>query len=312
MNTVKTTTGPRKRNPLAKYPYLFLAPFLVIFFIFQFLPIVFTLGISFTRWDGINPMKFIGLENYRRLIFSDTRFFLTIFNTFVILLFSLPFTVVFSLVISHLMNSRYLRFKRVFELTNFLPYITTPVAIGLLWSILFDWKYGTVNKVLVSLGLIQDPMNWLGMSSFARIVVSLIVIWKNYGYLSILLLAGMSTIPPELYEAATVDGANSRQTFFHITIPQLRPILVFVVVTSVISGLQLFDEPFMLFKGGPTGAQPYGGPGLSCLTMVMNFYDAAFQYFDMGYGASIAYGMFVVIAFFSFLSLKFSMRSEKK
>jgi len=315
MKTIQQTvvpalhTGKRKRNMT---PYVFIAPFLIILVVFHLAPILFTFVISFTRWDGLSPMKFAGLANYSRLLFRDNRFFLTIYNTFIIMLLSMPVNIAFALVISHLMNSRLMRFRRFFQLSNFLPYITTPVAIGLIWAILFDWKYGTINRILVNTGLVGEPVNWLGNPGFARVVLALIIIWKNYGYLSVLFLAGISAISMEIYEAAIVDGATSLQTFFRITIPLLKPVLTFVIVTGVIGGLQLFEEPFLLFSGGLTGPQPFGGPELACLTMVMNFYDAAFQYFDFGFGAAIAYGMFLVIAVFSFASLKMMMRGEDK
>lgn len=311
MRTIRPNPIANKKNKKLGHanPFLFLAPFLIILVVFQLAPVLFTLALSFARWDGISPMTFTGLANYERL-FKDSRFYLTIFNTFLIMLLSMPVNIAFALLISHIMNSKLIRFKRFFQLSNFLPYITTPVAIGLIWAILFDWKYGTINRILTGMGLIPEPVNWLGGPMFARVVLALIVIWKNYGYLSVLFLAGISAISNEIYEAAIVDGANSRQTFFRITIPLLKPVLIFVTVTGIIGGLQLFDEPFLLFQGGLTGPQPYGGPKLACLTMVMNFYDAAFQYFDMGYGAAIAYGMFLIIAVFSFTSLKLMTRGD--
>jgi len=300
----------KKRNPQEKYAYIYLAPFLIILATFSFFPIIFTFIISFTRWDGLAPMTFAGLDNYVRLLKPNSRFGLTIFNTFLVLLISLPITVICGLLSSHLLNSMLLRFKKFFQLSFFLPYVVTPVAIGLLWSILFDWQYGTVNSLLKRLELISEPIDWLGSVVFSRIVLALVLVWKNFGYTSVMFLAGISAISYDLYEAASIEGASAMQAFRRITIPLLRPIITFVVVTGVIGGLQLFDEPYLLFEGGFSGGQPYGGPKLACLTMVMNFYDAAFRYFDLGFGAALAYGMFVVIIIFTFIMLKIMLRRD--
>lgn len=301
----------RRRRLNNFYAYLHLSPYLILLVSFTFIPIIFTFVISFTKWNGISSMTFIGLDNYKRVLMPNSRFFLTIFNTFAVLLMSLPINVICGLLAAHLLNSHYLKFKKFFQVSFFLPYVTTPVAIGIMWALLFDFKYGTVNGILTQLGMLNKPINWLGSAVFARIVLSFILIWKNFGYTSVMFLSGITTIPVEIYESASIEGANFFQTFRKITIPMLRPIIIFVVVTGVISGLQLFDESYLLFDGSITGSQPYGGPEYSCLTMVMNFYDAGFRYFDLGFGAALAYAMFFVIIVFSMILLKVMTRGDE-
>ena len=298
----------RRKNSLIAYAHL--SPFLILLLTFSFFPIIFTFVISLTKWDGLTQMVFVGVDNYKRLLQPNSKFFLTIFNTFAVLAMSLPINILCGLGAAHALNNPILKCKKFFQLSFFLPYVVTPVAIGILWSILFDWKYGTVNNLFMQLGLMKQPVNWLGSPAFSRIVLALILVWKNFGYTSVMFLAGITSISPDLFEAASIEGASSFQAFRKITIPLLRPIIVFVVVTGVIGGLQLFDEAYLLFDGSLTGAQPYGGPQFACLTMVMNFYDAGFRYFDMGFGAALAYGMFVVIVVFSMLLLRVIMRKE--
>jgi len=295
---------------LKRTPYLFLAPFLIWVTVFTIFPVVFTFALSFLHWDGLGTPVFAGAQNYLRLIRPDSRFLNTIGNTLIIMGMSIPVSIALALVMAAALSNPRILGRKAMQLFNFAPYITTPVAIGLIWAILFDLKYGTINQVLMAVGVIQSPVNWLGDPGFARCVLALVLIWKYYGYLTVLFVAGIAAIPKEHYEAATVDGAGSVQQFFSITLPSLRPVMTFVIVTSMIGGLQMFDEPYLLFKGGLTSAQPYGGPGLACLTMVMNFYDIVYRAHDWGFGATLAYGMFLVVAVFSFISLKLLLRRE--
>lgn len=304
---IKRTQKARK---IQIYPYLFLAPFVVVALVVTIVPIVLTFFISFHKWDGLSPMTFVGLANYARLLQPNSRFFLTLFNTVVIMLMSIPMNLFLALGIAALLNSKYTVCRKSFQLINFLPYLTTPVAIGILFALLFDWQYGTLNQMAMQVGLISEPINWLGEPARARVTLAFLYTWKNYGYLLILFMAGMTAISEEVYEAAELDGATGLKKFFRITLPLLRPVLTFVVVTSIILGFQMFDEPFLLFKGGLTGPQPFGGPQLAGLTMVMNLYDASFRTYDMGFGACLSYSMLAIISVFSFISLKFMMKGE--
>jgi multiple sugar transport system permease protein/cellobiose transport system permease protein len=173
------------------------------------------------------------------------------------------------------------------------------VALGVLFKLLFDRKYGTINTVLVSLGILKEGVYWLGTPQTAPLVIIFLIVWKYVGYYMAIFLAGLTSVPEELYEAAVVDGAGKTATFFFITIPMLRPILTFAAVTSLIGGLQLFDEPSIIFSS------TFGGPDRSVLTIVWNFYDIAFRnHFRMGYGSAIAFLLFIIIVTVSALGTR--------
>lgn len=284
-------------------------PFFILYLTFNLFPILFSFAVSFTKWNGVNKISFIGFDNYLRLFTADGNFYKTILNTLIIIAIAIPLQLITGLLMSVILNDFFRgKLKSSLQLLNFLPYITTPVAIGMLFQILFDWKYGTINLLLQNTGLINEGINWLGKVWTARIVVILLLWWKYYGYMMVIFISGLSTMPEELYEAAKIDGAKWKDSFFRITIPLLRPIITFVVVMSIIGGLQLFDEPQLLFTSANI---PTGGPERSILTAVWNLYDITFARFDYGYGASMAYGLFVLIFIISTITFKSMKRGEE-
>jgi cellobiose transport system permease protein len=253
-------------------------------------------------------MEFIGLQNYIRLFGGDKIFYRSLYNVFLLMAIAIILQLSSGLILAVIIKDLLKKTRGIFQLANFLPYITTPVSIGILFSIIFDWRYGTVNQILMRIGLITEQINWLGKPGYARFVVILMLWWKYYGYHMVFVMAGLSTIPESLYEAARIDGANWRVLFFRITLPLLKPVLTFVVTMSIIGGFQMFDEPHLLFSGP---SMPLGGPEGSVLTPVLNFYDNAFQRFNLGYGASIAYGLFVIIFIFSMITMSIMNRGNK-
>jgi multiple sugar transport system permease protein/cellobiose transport system permease protein len=318
MNSMRMKRNTALLNKFKKHcwPYLFVLPFFILYFAFNLYPVLFTFSISLTNWDALflNERQFVGLANYVRLFTSDPYFYQSILNTVGFMIAYIPLIIVLSLLLAvALFNVP--RLKRVFQTLNLLPYITTPVAIGFIFSFLFDWSNGLVNRILVNLHIIPDGINWLGVGGLARLVVVLMIFWKNFGYFFIIYLAGLTGIPPEIHEAATVDGASKRQIFFHITLPYLRPITTFLVITAIIGGFQLFDEPFLLFSSGLTGngLRTVGGPDRACLTTVWYFFDTAFRSTSkLGMGAAISYGLFLFILFFSILGVKIFKRKEEE
>lgn len=295
----------------------FIAPFFVTYFIFNFFPILFSLFLSFYSWDGISAIKFVGLGNYARIFSSDPYFLMSISNTVILMLLYVPFSVILGLLLANTVSSRYVVGRRLFQVVNYFPYIITPVAIGLLFSVLFDWSSGSVNQLLMDLGVVRKGINWLGRASSARLVIGLMLVWKYSGYCMMLYLAGINAISPDLFEAAHIDGANARQTFLYVTIPSLRPITLFVTTTMITNGFQLFDEVKILLGGtGALGMASVGGPGRSCLTAVWNLYDTAFGFTSgsqrLGYGSAVAYGLFLFIVLVSALNYLFVQRKEMK
>ncbi len=277
-------------------PYAMLAPYFFLYLAFGLFPILFSLGISFTNWDGISKIQFTGLKNYIRVFTKDTYFYKSLWNTVILLLISTPIQIVLGVLTATFLKEFFDRSRNALQLINFLPYITTPVAVGIIFQLMFEWKSGVVNAFLNLLGL--DSVYWLGHAWTSRFVVIFMIVWKNYGYNMIMFLSGLSTIPEDLYEAARIDGASWWQRFRKITIPMLRPIFVFVITTSVINGFKLFDEPQLLFNGS---SQPIGGPDRAVMTVIMRYYETAFRNFEFGYGSAVAYCLFLVIAIASLI-----------
>lgn len=297
-----------KKDPLRKWPFIFFAPFAVSFLAFRLFPTLYSMFISFYNWDGFNPRKWVGLSNYTRIITTDVNFRLALKNTFFIVLLSMPITIMLGLILASFLSS-FTKGRRLFETLNFLPYITTPVAIGLLFSFLFDWNSGYINLALKGLGLIDEHIFWLGEKKLAPLVVIALIVWKNFGYYMVLYLAGISSISSEMYEAAKIDGSSAINTFFRITLPQLQPVTIFVVITGLIGGLQLFDEPVLLFRQAMGGL--LGGPGKSVLTVNWYMYDTSFGSMSQwGYGSAISFSLFIIIAVFSMVGRKFMERGE--
>jgi len=300
----------KKRNSLAKWPYIYLAPFFISYFMFFVFPTIYSLFISFTDWDslvGEAGRKFVGLGNYIRLFTRDKLFFKAMGNTFLFMVIYIPILILGGLVLAVLLY-QLKKSSRFFQTVNILPYITTPVAIGVIFATLFDTTTGIVNKVITTLGLLDSNVNWLGNPATARFIVILMIVWKNFGYYLLIYLAGLSTIPEEISEAARVDGANGWQVFWKITVPFLRPMTVFLVLTSIISGFQLYDEPYLLYSSQNS---VIGGPGRSCMTAIMYFYDQTFKSSTrLGYGAAVSYGLFLIIMIVSMIVSKLIDKKE--
>ena len=287
-----------KKNNHIITPYTMIAPFFILYLIFSFFPMLFSLGVSLFNWSGFGQAKFVGIENYVRVL-QDPKFYKAISNTVIIFCFTIPFELALGLMTATALKDFFSKTRSAFQLFNFLPYITTPVAIGIIFSLIFDWKSGIVNGLVNVFG--GASVYWLGVPWASRAVVVSMIVWKGYGYYMVMFLAGLSTIPDELYQASKIDGANWWQSFRKITLPMLRPIFVFVVTTSIINAWKLFDEPQLLFSGE---GQPIGGPERSVLTVIMRYYEAAFRNFEFGYGSAIAYVLFIIIAVFSIISVK--------
>lgn len=320
MNSIQTkTTGPvdfKTRFRRHCWPYLFVLPFFLIYFTFNLYPVIFSFVISLTNWDSLYlaERKFVGLANYIHLFTGNPFFWKSLGNTALFMIGYIPLIIILGLLLAvTLFNLP--KFKRIFQTLNLLPYITTPVAIGIIFSFIFDWSNGLLNRLLIAVHALPDGVNWLGIGDLSRVVVILMIFWRNLGYYLMIYLAGLTGIPAEINEAAIVDGASKRQIFFSITLPFLKPITLFLVVTSIIGGFQLFDEPYLLFSGGlaSNGLQIVGGPDRACLTTVWYFFDTAFRSTTkLGLSSAISYGLFMVILVFSLLSLKIFTGKEEK
>lgn len=296
------------------YGFLFIAPFFITFLIFSAIPIVMSFGISFTKWNNYTDMVFVGLENYKR-IFENGMIFRALYNTLIIMVLSLPVGIILSLGLAFILQRKLFRGTQFFRTVYFLPYITTPVAVGFLFSLLFNYQIGFVNTVLKNFNLIEENIYWLSKPVYIVLIVSFLVVWKTFGYNMILFYAGLQTIPSNLYEAAKIDGASEFQQFIRITIPLIKPITYFVVITSIIWGLQIFEEPAMLLVGADSSASianTLGGPDKCVYTLVSYIYEEGFVLFRSGMASAVAYIMVIIITFFSGICSIFMNRGNKE
>lgn len=285
------------------YGYLFIAPFFIIFCVFGFYPILYSLYLSFTNWDGLNTPLFVGLDNYIRAI-ADPIFYKSLFNTFFIWIISVIPQLTVSLVLAVILTEKYLKGKDLFRAVYFFPNIVTAASLGLLVSLMFDWQTGSVNQMLLNFGIFDEPYDWKNNPLIMRLIVSSILFFQYFGYSMLIYIAGLQGIPDEYSEAAQIDGASKVQVFFNITIPLLRPIILFQVITSLIGGVQIFDQPYMLTSGS-------GAPDNTTLTSIMYLYRTAFEQNNFGYGATLAFCLFFVIGSLSIISFVVSNRRSR-
>jgi cellobiose transport system permease protein len=295
----RSATRRRLRRADAKVsPYLYVAPFFVLFGIFGLFPLLYTAWVSLTDRNLLaHDSNFIGLQNYTELM-HDEYFWHAVVNTMGIWVLSTIPQLVLALVIAHVLN-RSLRVRTFFRMSILLPQVTSLVAVALIFTQLFGYRYGLVNYVLNQVGI--ENINWEAGRFSSWIALSTMVTWRWVGYNALLYLAAMQSIPDELYEASAVDGARTWRQFIHVTVPMLRPTIIFTVIISTIGGLQLFTEPY-LFQPVQSGST--GGSARQYQTVAMYLYEKAFggTQFDFGYAAAIAWCLFLFIAVISFVN----------
>lgn len=278
--------------------YVAISPYFVFFLVFGVAPMAFTMLLAFTNWSGLGDIRFVGLENFRYLL-TDRLFYRALTNTLVLWVMGTVPTLVLATILALMLNS-VLRFSTVYRVIYLVPNVTSLVAMGILFSSVFSSQFGLANALIGVLG--AGKIAWLQTPWGIKIAISCLTTWSFVGYNSLLILAGLQAIDKTQYEAAAVDGASSWTIFFRITLPQLRPIVLFVTLMSTIGSLQSFTESQVMTSSMSTGSASAGGVGNSGLTMVMYFYSVAFQENRYGYGAAIAWGVFVVVMFFSLLN----------
>jgi ABC-type sugar transport system permease subunit len=280
----------------------FAAPFVILFGIFLALPILAAFALSFTSFglrDLENPIgtTFVGVDNYVELL-ADPKFWKSLGNTAYFVLVGVPLTLVLGLVIANALSRGITRFRTAFRVGYYLPVITSIVAIAVVWRFLLNPDVGLVNMLLQGVG-INGP-NWLADPTLAMPSIIAMAVWRNLGFAMVVFIAGMQAIPAVLYEAASIDGAGRWQSFRYVTLPLLRPAILFMLVITTIGYLQLFEEPFVMTDGGPLDAT---------LSVTMYMFQQGFEFFDQGYASAIAYVLFVIVAIVAFLQFKF-LRDE--
>ncbi len=289
-------------SPMAKrsrYGLVFVTPYFIVFAVFGIYPILYSLYLSFTNSNGFSE-SFVGLANYAHLL-HDQLFYQALGNTVTIWLISIIPQVTLALVLALILNEKFIKGRHFFRAVFFLPNIVTPVTIGVLVDLMFDWQTGFVNKLFMSLGLIQQPIYWFGHPFLTQLVVGGVMCWQWFGYNMLIFIAGLQSIDPELYEAAAMDGATKPQMALRISLPLLRPVLLFIVITSIIGGLQIFDVPMMVGNAVGNATQ----------TLLVFLYKTGFVNFNYGYAAAIAYATFVIIVVFTLISFKLANRRTR-
>ncbi|MCG8571914.1 MAG: sugar ABC transporter permease [Spirochaetes bacterium] len=298
-----------KYKNLKRTGILFIIPFFFFYIAFNLYPIIYTFFLSLTNYDGYADPVFIGIKNYLDL-FSDKTFWAAFLNTWQIWLPNIIMQMTLALTIAAIFTNIRLRIKGkgIFRAVFYFPNLVTAASIALLFVVLLDWQFGAFNQILF--GDNKDLyVNWMVNSHRAKFVVSIIQTWMWFGHSLIILMAGIEAIPTTFYEAAEVDGANEVQKFFKITIPLLAPILTYVMVTSLIGGMQIFDIPYVI-GNGPMVRGTAAEQGLQ--TMVAFLYNRAFRYNRFGYASAVSYVLFVLTALFSFVYLKVTSGSRKE
>jgi lactose/L-arabinose transport system permease protein len=279
-------------------PYVFVAPAFILFLLFMLYPIIYSFLLSLqTNRDG--QQVWVGLNNYGRLL-GDELFHKALFNTFIVLIIQVPIQLTLAMLLAVALNSPFLKGRTVFRAIYFLPAITGLAAVAVIFRILFADPDGIINGFLSIFTL--GPINWTLNEFWNRVLLILAITWRWTGYNMVIYLAGLQSIPSDLYEAADVDGASGPTKFFNITLPLMRPIILFTTILSTIGTLQIFDESYLLTNGGPQNA-----------TMTVGFYlyRTAFRQADFSYASTIAYGLLVFIAVLSLLQFKFAGDREE-
>lgn len=297
---VQPLSRRKKRLGKENWGYLFILPFFIVFTVFGLYTIIVTFILSFQKWDGLTPATVIGFTNFKRL-FTDQVFYLSLWNTFRIWMVNFLFQMLTALLLSALFTFNRIKGMKAFRAAYYLPNLITASSVGLLFNLLFNGDKSVANNILVLLGVNGAPFSFFNSGGFTSGLVSYIQWWMWFGYTTIIIMAGITTIDGTVYEAAMVDGATKLKTYTQITIPLIRPTLLYITVTSIIGGMQLFDVPATLTNGS-------GDPDKAALTTSMYLYNQGFKSHNLGYASTISVGLFLLIALLSLLALYFMQR----
>lgn len=265
-------------NSESSAAFIFILPAMLGILVFIIIPIICSFGLSFAKWDLLNPISFAGLDNYKELFSSDL-FYKILTNTIVFALATSLFGVIIPLILASILNSK-IRGSEFYKTAYFLPFITPMVVIGIVWAWIFDPNIGFISQVL------NIHINWLYDSKFAMPALIIVSVWKLIGYNMIIFLSSLSAISQSYFEAAKIDGANSLQIFKNVTVPLLSPTIFFVVIVTSISSFQVFDLIYLMTQGGPFD---------STNVLVYDIYKNAFEYFNVGRASATAYVLFAII-----------------
>ena len=275
----------------------FVAPALLVIGVFFFVPVLAALALSLTDFDlyalaDLGNLRVVGLQNYARLL-TTPLFWQALGNTLYFVAVGVPLSIGISLGAALLLHSRLVRYRAFFRTALFAPVVTTLVAVAVIWRYLFDTRYGWLNYALATLG--APPIDWLGDPRWAMPAIIVFAVWKSFGYNMVILLAGLQSIPDELYEAARIDGASAWRQFRHVTLPMLAPIGVMVSILTIAGYFQLFAEPYVMTQGGPLQ---------STVSVLYLMYEEGFKWWNLGAASAVAFVLFIVIFALTLVQLR--------
>ncbi len=289
----KTSRRKMMANKEALWAYIFLTPIIVGFIVFTIFPVAMSFYYSLTKYDGILEPQFVGLQNYINILKND-EFRSSLWNTCYYTLGTVPLGTFIALCIAVALNQK-IRFMEFYRAAFFIPVIVSTVAVAMVWQWMYNTDYGIINSILGFLGLYQPP--WLASAQWAMPSVIIMSIWKNLGFNTVILVAGLQGISPSVYEAAEIDGASGFQVFFRITIPLLRHTVLFALIIAMIGAFQAFDQIYVMTRGGPAKATQ---------VVVYLIYQNAFNYFKQGLASAMAYVLFIIIFIGSIIQMRIS------
>lgn len=287
----------KKKIGVDRCGYIFIAPYYIFFLMFVLFPIAVSIGLSFTDFN-LKSISFIGFENYRTLI-SDSLFWISVKNTLIYVVFTVFFTMILGLFLAIALKSASIWGTKFFRGIIYMPYVTSMVAMSMVWLWLYDPTHGIVNVLIEKLGF--SSQQWLYDEKLALGAIIVMGVWKGLGYYMTLFLAGLYNIPGYLYEAAEIDGANAVQCFWKITLPMLRPVTFFILITGVINAFNVFEQVNVMTGGGPMN---------DTTTIVHQIYIRAFTEYKMGYGAAEAVVLLIIVFVFTMLNFRYGNQGE--
>jgi ABC-type sugar transport system permease subunit len=284
----------RFKRSIQRYslPYLFIAVPIISLIVFLFIPMVVSLWWSFNDYTGLTAAKFVGLDNYIKLLTDDKIFGRSLLNTTLFVLIGMSIGPTLGLLTALMLNQN-VRFRSIFRTAYYLPVMTSLVVVSTIWVMLYN-QNGLFNTILENLGF--QKVGWLSNPHIALISVAIASIWQGFGFETVVFLAALQSIPRELYEAAMMDGAGGWAQFRHITIPSLKPVIIFVYIIGIIGSYQVFDQVFVMTSGGPVYST----------TSIVYYLFGRFMNHKLGYASAIAYILFAILVIFSYLQMRFS------
>ncbi len=305
---MKNDTESQWRRDIIKYRhfYLFISPFFILFAAFSLYPVLFSLFLSFMKWNGLTQWKWVGLGNFTSMLYDDI-LWRSLWNTLIIGLLYIPPMMILAFIFAQVLNAEWLKLRAFYRAALFLPCVTPMVVIAIVFSLIFSSEKGVLNYAIMGVGhmlpfLHLKPIPWLESESWSKTSVAILVVWRWTGYNMIIMLAGLQGIPMEYYEAAMVDGAGVWERVKSVTLPLMRPTFAFCGLLSLLGTVYMFDEIFVLTNGGP---------GVSSMNFGLYLFNLSFTDFKFGYASCVAYTVAVAVFFITLAGLRITRQREE-